>query len=634
MKKLLHATLLLLILVLSTYAAETVPTPSAAVIVGRVNKPHPRLLSTNDDFAKLRAEIATNSTLKQWHTTLRHRADRILSEPPSQYEIPDGLRLLATSRRVLDRVQTLALLYRLDGNRRDAERAWLELNTAAAFTNWNPRHFLDTAEMTHAFAIGYDWLYDFWSPEQKRVLREAMLEKGIKPANDIQAKETWWARANHNWNQVCNGGIGMGALALLDEAPDECGRFLEAALKSIQLPMREFAPDGAWAEGPGYWHYASSYNCVFLAALESALGTDFGLAQIDGFSRAGMFPIFASGPTGKSFDFADAHGEVIRAPELFWLARKFNEPAYAVYQRRVASGEPLDLVWYDPRGEGTMPKDLPLDKYFRHAEVAMLRSAWDDPNALWVGFKAGDNKANHSHLDLGSFVFEALGERWAVDLGADDYNMPDYFGKQRWSYYRLRAEGHNTLVFNPGKGPDQDPAAAARIVRFQSGTNPFVIADLTAAYSLQATKVQRGIAMPGRQRLLVQDEFETTSPAEVWWFLHTPAEVKLSLPPPSREGSTERGPEDSRPADARVATLSLHGKRFIARILSPVAATFTVMDAKPLPPCPAPTMQDANRGVRKLAIELKGVTHERITVLIEPEAAHNTAPDVNPLATW
>src|SRR5437867_2267264 len=103
-----HSILLLLtaIVDVSTYAAETVPTPSAALVVGRVKKDHPRLLATKDDFAKLRAEIVTNSTLTQWHAGLRQQADRILSEPPSRYEIPDGLRLLATSRRVLTRVQT------------------------------------------------------------------------------------------------------------------------------------------------------------------------------------------------------------------------------------------------------------------------------------------------------------------------------------------------------------------------------------------------------------------------------------------------------------------------------------------------------------------------------------------------
>ena len=72
---------------------------------------------------------------------------------------------------MLHRVYTLALLYRLDGDQRYAERAWQELEAAAQFQDWNPRHFLDTAEMTHAFAIGYDWLYDVWTPEQRATLR-------------------------------------------------------------------------------------------------------------------------------------------------------------------------------------------------------------------------------------------------------------------------------------------------------------------------------------------------------------------------------------------------------------------------------------------------------------------------------
>ena len=118
----------------------------------------------------------------------------------------------------------------------------------------------------------------------------------------------------------------------------------------------------------------------------------------------------------------------------------------------------LDLLWYEPAGTSPKAAGLPLDKYFRGAEVAVMRSDWENPQALFVGFKAGDNKANHSHLDLGSFVFDAAGARWAMDLGADDYNLPGYFGKQRWDYYRLRAEGQNTLVINPGPGPDQDPA--------------------------------------------------------------------------------------------------------------------------------------------------------------------------------
>ena len=282
-----------------------VPVPSSADVLTRLNKAHPRLLATTDDFAQLKKRIASNSQLQSWHANLQTQAEAIMKQTPSRYEIPDGLRLLATSRRVVQRVYTLALLHRLDGDQRYAERAWQELAAAANFPDWNPRHFLDTAEMTHAFAIGYDWLYDVWTPEQRATLQQAMVEKGLKPALKVYRAHNGWAMARHNWNQVCNGGIGMGALALADVEPQLAGEILHDALESIQLAMAEFAPDGAWKEGPGYWNYATSYNVVFLAGLQTALGTDFGLSQIGAFKETGLFPIFLTGPLGRTFNYAD-----------------------------------------------------------------------------------------------------------------------------------------------------------------------------------------------------------------------------------------------------------------------------------------------------------------------------------------
>ena len=600
--------------------SASIPIPSAGEILKTLKPEHPRLLATSADFARLKEQVQTDPQLKKWHASLQAQAARILKDPPSQYEIPDGLRLLATSRRVLGRIQTLGLLYRVDGDRRYAERAWLELNTAAAFTNWNPRHFLDTAEMTHAFAIGYDWLYDYWTPEQRATLRTAMVEKGIKLAMKIETEHRWWAAVRHNWNQVCNGGIGMGALALADEEPQLAGEFLHAALKSIQIAMAEYGPDGAWAEGPGYWHYATTYNVTILAALQTALGTDFGLTKIPGFSEAGTFPIYASGPTGLSFSYADAHAGPVRAPVLLWLARQFNRPEFAWYQSQLGSGEALDLLWYDARLAQKPASPPPLDKYYRNSEITLMRSAWDDRDATFVGFKSGDNKANHSHLDLGSFVLDALGTRWAEDIGADDYNIPGYFGKQRWTYYRLRAEGHNTLVINPGAEPDQEPKAAARITKFVSQPHrAAAVTDLTAAYAKHATKAQRGLALLDRKQVLVQDEIQCPAPAEVWWFLHTHTKAQLS-------------------ADGRSATLTQGKTRLLAQIISPAQATFQVMKAEPLPAAPHPPKQGNNAKYSKLAIELKAVRDARLAVLLTPltegQSAPALPPRLTPLGDW
>jgi hypothetical protein len=262
---------------------------------------------------------------------------------------------------------------------------------------------------------------------------------------------------------------------------------------------------------------------------------------------------------------------------------------------------------------------LPLDKYFRGVEVALLRSGWDH-EAMFAGFKAGDNKANHSNLDLGTFVLDAVGVRWAMDLGADDYNLPGYFGNQRWDYYRLRAEGHNTLVINPGSQSDQQPSAAARMIRYDSKPQrAFAIADLTAAYAREARSVQRGLALLERRQVLVQDEVQADKLADVWWFLHTSAEVKLA-------------------SDGITATLSQGTNRLWARILSPVNAAFITMAAEPLPSSPQPAKQARNAKVRKLAIHLREITDARLAVLLVPlrpgEPASTKLPNLIPLARW
>ena len=474
--------------------------------------------------------------------------------------------------------------------------------------------------ITLPFAVGYDWFYDAWTPEQRLVLRRAMVDKGLQPALKLYRTHTGWTKAHHNWNQVCNGGIGMGALALAEAEPDIAGEVLHEALRSIQVAMVQFGPDGAWAEGPGYWNYATFYNVIFLAGLQSALGTDFGLSGIAGFNQTGLFPIYLTGPLGRTFNYADGGDHALAPAQMFWLARQFKQPACAWFETKAAGPSPLDLLWYESNGQSPKALQLPLDIHYRGAEVVTLRSAWEDPRALFLGYKAGDNKANHSHLDLGSFVLDAAGVRWVCDLGADDYNLPGYFGNKRREYYRLRAEGQNTLVINPGQGPDQNPAASAKITRFASQPDrSFAVADLTPAYSKHASKIWRGIALLNREQVLVQDEIAATQPAEVWWFAHTPAAILIE-------------------SDGKTAHLRVANSRLRAQILSPPEGRFQMMEAAPLPTSPHPAAQATNDRVRKLAIHLSGATNSKLAVLLSPapgaDDLPNRPPKLTALADW
>ncbi|MDO8540362.1 MAG: heparinase II/III family protein [Opitutaceae bacterium] len=564
-------------------------------------------MATPQTFAALKATVARGGLPARIYTDLRTSADEILAAPVSKYEKPDGKRLLSVSRRVLDRVRTLALVYQLEGDARCAERAWQELAAAARFPDWNPAHFLDTAEMTHAFALGYDWLYDRWTDEQRRVLREAIVTKGLREGMKVYESGKGWAKNENNWNQVCNGGLISGALAIADHEPKLAARIVREAVQSVPLAMEHYAPDGAGTEGATYWGYGSRYNIVLLSSLETALGTDFGLKRVGAFGESGYYQIYMSGAGRVAFDFADCGRAKVSEAQHLWLARAYDVPAFSWYRVDALEsggqrGGALDLLWLDERGRGMDFKSLPLDRYFRGAECASMRSSWE-PDAIMLGIQAGDsmNLGGHRHLDLGSFVLDALGERWIMDSGVEhETYMAHRHKNPRHAYYRVRAEGHNVPVLNPAPGPDQNPKAVAKIVRFDSTPQQAVaVVDLTQAYDANASRALRTFALADRKRLVITDELEARQPAELWWFLHTEAQVKLS------DGG-------------RTATLGQRGKSFKVRLQEPAGAAFTVMDAAPLPSSPNPSPQADNRGRRKLALHLSGVQATRIKVVLEP----------------
>jgi hypothetical protein len=589
-------------------AGEPAVPPREAVLKD-LRREHPRLLATAADFAQLQSLCQQNATARQWLARLRGEAEQLVGAPPVEYEIPDGKRLLAVSRRAKERVLLLGLMARLTGEQAWSARLWRELDAVTRFKDWNPSHFLDTAEMTFAVAIAYDWLYQQWTEEQRGQLRRAIRELGLNQGLPIYRQQRGWSRAIHNWNQVCNGGMATGALAIAEDEPELAAEVLHAAATSLPRAMHEFRPDGGWGEGPSYWRYATEYNVYFLAALRTALGTDFGLAQMPGFGVTGDFPMHVIGPSGESFNYADAGSGWSGAPQLFWLATAFDQPLWAQAQRNWAErrSSPLDLLWGGAwLTRDSKPVDPPLDRHFQGISVVTLRSAWRDPGAVFLGFKGGDNRVNHSHLDLGSFVLEAAGRRWAIDLGPDNYNLPGYFGPQRWKYYRLITSGHNTLTINQ---ENQLPTAKAPVIGFASTDSwAGAVADLSSAYP-KTQRVWRGVALIDRRRIVVQDEVEAAAPVDVAWSMHTPAAVEVQ---------------------GRRATLALGDSRLHVQILSPEGTWFQVEDVKVDPP------QRPIEGIRRLTAVLpKQINELRLVILFEEQpAGDGKQPTIRALAEW
>ncbi|WP_159859082.1 discoidin domain-containing protein, partial [Rathayibacter sp. VKM Ac-2754] len=573
--------------------------PSEADVVSS----HPRLMETASTFAQLPSQIDADPTSKSLYTTVLKTADSALTEPVLSYDAVDGGTMLETSRLLLDRSYSLLIAWEVSGDARYIDRLWKDVDAAAGFPDWNPQHFLDTAEMTHAMAIAYDWGYSHWDNAEREKIRTAIIEKGLEPAirvyDSTSSKTTPysnngnWARQATNINIVVNSGMAMGALAVAKESPSIApARVLAESRDSIEVGMALYEDDGGFAEGPTYWDYATRYVSAYILSLRTSTNQDYGVADGVGFQRTDQFMRALTGPSGNYYGFADSStryqpaaayaglGAALQEPSLVRLAADVKSDAFAPYQ----------LIWRDPTlaasgGEDSAP---PLDNTFSGAGVATMSASRTDGRASYAAFRFGAKPAeSHQHLDAGDFNFQALGQEWGIDLGMDDgtYDfLDDDRAGNRWSYYRTRAEGHNTLAidpFNPDSGSKSNTTTLLR-----QGSNldqSFSIADLSSAYPESVTSWHRGVRLfDNRRQLLIQDEISAPGSVDYLWSMNTGASISIA-------------------ADGRSAVLFQSGERLLARLVTPGEAVFSDMDAAPLPTSPHPD-QESNDKVRKLAV--------------------------------
>ncbi len=539
--------------------------------------PHPRILLLKGEEIALMKAIRADKALTDVHRVILDECDKLLPEPPVE-RIQVGRRLLDKSREALRRVFFLAYAWRVTQNRNYLDRARKELLAVAAFSDWNPSHFLDVAEMTMAVSIGYDWLYNELSEADRAMIREAILKKGIEPSFD--AKYNGWLKATHNWNQVCNAGVSYGALALYEDQPAVAQTVLNRAVETIRLPMHDYAPDGAYPEGYGYWGYGTSFNVLFISALEKAFGADFGLARQPGFLETASYLENMTGPTGHSFNYSDAGEGGSLQPALFWFAQKTSNPLLLwVERQRLLNGEatrnrkdrilPALLLWGQamPVAQAQPPRATIWTGGGKNP-VALLRTSWTDSNAIFVGLKAGSPSVNHGHMDVGSFVMEAGGVRWAMDFGAQDYNSLEskginIWGKaqnaQRWQVFRYGNQVHNTLTVNDSL---QRVNGYATITG--SSDSPLfrnAQTDLSSLYH-ELSDARRGVAIVDTAYVVIRDELRTKDkPATIRWTMLTAADVKLT--------------------GGNRAELTKNGKKLILDVTEPAGVTLRTWSTRP-----------------------------------------------------
>jgi hypothetical protein len=591
-------------------AAAPSPDSAAANILDSLRPGHPRLIATPRDWAAMLERSATDKHLRRIIERLERDGRDLLAQPPLTYQ-KQGRRLLAVSRAALHRVTLWAFCHRLTGAPAFAQRAEAEMLALSAFPDWNPSHFLDTAEMTAALAIGYDWLHAALAPSTRATVRQAIVEKGLLEAVGPHAQTGNWRRSRNNWNQVCFGGMTLGALAVADEEPALARALLEAARQDIVHGLEPYAPDGVYPEGPGYWHYGTIYQVWMLAALESALGDTWQLETRPGFLSSAAAQLHQTGPTGLAYNFADNPEGSPFTAAMFWFARHLQQPELLAFHARrldavlsrAASAEsrlPFVALWWNSWPSPEAVSRLPLAWFGDSPNpIGTFRSSWTDPDALYLAFKGGSARLGHAHMDAGSFVLEADGVRWARDLGAQNYHSIESAGwnlwdrsqgGDRWKVYRLNNFSHNTLTID---GQLHRVRGDARIIRFDAEARQATV-DLSEIFAGQATRVLRHFQVGKDREVRVDDELEGLTPGSpVRWQMVTRAKVETS---------------------GAQATLREAGKVLQARALLPSNATFEVQPADP----PDDGVNAPNPGARIMFLNLhtpaEGKLHIRVSL--------------------
>ncbi|AWO02230.1 heparinase [Chitinophaga alhagiae] len=590
---------------------------------------HPRILWLQGEEKNVKQTLHGDAIWQKVHNSILAECDALQSVPALERKVI-GRRLLGVSRECLRRVFFLSYAWRMTGNKQYMQRAEKELLAVSRFSDWNPSHFLDVAEMTMAVAIGYDWLHNALPAASKNIIREAILKKGIAPS--LEPRNSGWLRVSNNWNQVCNAGMLYGALAIYESEPELALQIINRGIRSIDLPMEDYHPDGAYPEGYGYWGYGTSFNVLFISAVEKLFGKDFGLVSKPGFLQTADYLEHVTGAWGDSFNYSDAGGGGGVQPAMFWFAARRKQPSLLWVERSRLESEkstrhvrnrllPALMLW----GNGISMKSVapPAATFWTgngKSPVALMRTSWTDSLAIYVGLKAGSPAVNHAHMDVGSFIMEADGVRWGMDFGMQDYNSLEQKGvkiwdkgqyAQRWQVFRYNNFAHSTLTINDSL---QRVKGNAPITRY-SDKPAFMhaICDLSGVYDGQLQKATRGIAVVNKEYVVVRDEVEAPAKAtKLRWTLLTPANVKIT--------------------GSKTAELTKNGKKLLLKVDAPLNVQMKTWTTTPPHDYDAPNPGTVLTGFE---VDLPPGYKGSFTVVLAPGGDQNKTYDLpGALANW
>ncbi len=296
-------------------------------------------------------------------------------------------------------------------------------------------------------AVAYDWLYDQWTPQQRRNLGDKTLD-GCEFIINVIREQRLSPYNVYLYNSPLQALVAC-AIATYDESlrADEVMRFTYDLWNSRVLPVWQqiMGRNGGWHEGGEYVGIGIGAAIYQIPAMwRQATGEDLFEEEsgIEGFLD---FLVYRTRPDGTNFRWGDAGFFNRRVPDRVALALEYGRnPSDGSEDCGIRELGPSAWPW-GPLADKALCDDvtedpLPLTKLFDGIGLVVARSDWS-PDATYTTFKAGDNYWSHSHLDQGAFT---IFKRHALAIDSGIYGAG--YGSDHHMNYTYQSIAHNLVT--------------------------------------------------------------------------------------------------------------------------------------------------------------------------------------------
>lgn len=510
-------------------------------------RPHPRLLLTPPEQVRVREACKSQIGRPYWEAVRKYVDEQksvpMLVEPApfkdGKWTVEEWRRIVNTGGDAQNHIMAASFAWVVTHDPGDlAEAKRWTLGVA----KWDPHGTSaiegvdhDAHDVLHAIALAYDWLYDQWTPAERKELQTCIAERtrGLYKHLNPYVYDSW---NNHAWFQTT--AMVEGGLAIANEVPDAetWWRYGSKLYFTEYLPLG--GRDGDWHEGTHYISYTLIFVYQFADALRSATGID--AYKLPWLNQVGYFRLYTHPPHSGGIKFNDNN---FTGPDTwdrmtaYNAAKNTGDPTlqwYADAMQVTPPSNPIPalytLISRNPSLASKAPgKDMPLGVWYRDSGWVVMRTDLADSNDTQFGLKCGPHLAEkdskgHDHPDQNGFLINSGGDQLAVDSG-----YYDWYGSPHHTNWEFTPQAHNTILVD-GKAQLIAPTNPSKVVSFVSDNAgmDFVEGEAASAYPSGLLKSwRRQVLFIRPNTFVVRDVVQPTKPAKVTWLLHGPAEFAI-----------------------------------------------------------------------------------------------------------